>query len=236
MTFETELNQVFNKYGFTLSSKQTEQFKNYFKLLVLWNQRFNLTTITAQTEVITKHFLDSVLGIKLIKQNARVIDIGTGAGFPGIPIKIMREDVELHLVDSLQKRTVFLNEVVKTLELENVFVVHERAETMANNPVLRETYDYCVSRAVAKLKTILEYCSPFVKIGGSVIAYKAQQLPQEITEAKEAITKLNLKQTNLVNFNISETESERNIVEFIKLKHTPSQYPRLQNKPKTNPL
>ena len=236
MSFEQELRETFLKYGFELSNKQVEQFYNYFKLLTMWNKEFNLTTIIEQSDVITKHFLDSVLTIIELKNNARIIDIGTGAGFPGIPIKIMREDIDLCLVDSLKKRTVFLKEVVKTLELDNVLVLHDRAESLAKKTVHREGYDYCVSRAVAKLNTLLEYCSPFVMVGGSVVAYKAKNTQEELLEAKNAMAVLNLKHISSNTIDIEETQSVRTIMHFMKIKPTPIDYPREQNKAKLNPL
>lgn len=236
MSFEQELKSKFLNYGFNLTEKQAEQFKNYFKLLILWNKKFNLTTITTQSDVIIKHFLDSVLAVDNLEQNSCVIDLGTGAGFPGIPLKIMREDINLCLVDSLKKKTVFLKEVVESLQLENVLIIHSRSEDLAHKPGHREGYNHCVSRAVAKLNTLLEYCSPFLKTNGTVIAYKAKTAQEETKEAENAAKELKLVLEKQLNFNIAENNSERTVIIYKKTGKTPNAYPRLQNKPKTNPL
>lgn len=236
MSFEQEITSKFLNYGFSLTEKQIEQFKNYYNLLILWNKKFNLTTITAQTDVIIKHFLDSVLAVDNIEQNARVIDLGTGAGFPGIPLRIMRDDIDLCLVDSLQKRTLFLKELVETLELENVLIIHARSEDLAYKKLHREAYNHCVSRAVAKLNTLLEYCTPFIKKGGTVIAYKAKNAEEEIVNAQNAARTLNVSIEAQLSYDIEEINSERVIVIYKKTAATPNIYPRLQNKPKTNPL
>lgn len=236
MSFENELITIFEKYGFILTQKQVEQFKNYYRLLILWNKQFNLTAIVNQTDVIIKHFLDSVLSINELEKDCSVIDIGTGAGFPGIPIKIMRDDIYLCLVDSLKKRTVFLREVVETLQLENVLIIHDRAETLAHSPKHRENYNYAVSRAVAKLNTLLEYCSAFVVKGGKVITYKAKNVEEELAEASNAMKVLNLTHEKTLNYNIQEIQAKRNIVIFNKTNNTSMLYPRQQNKAKSQPL
>lgn len=236
IAFEEELKHIFSDYGLEVTDHQAEQFHTYYKLLLLWNKQFNLTTITTQNNVIVKHFLDSVLIANKLKPNAKLLDIGTGAGFPSIPIKIMRPDVNMCLVDSLKKRTVFLKEVIKTLQLEGVLVLHARAEELAIKPAHREQYDYVTARAVAKLNTLLEYAAPFLAIKGNVIAYKAKGVEQEMQDAANACKVLFLKQKEIEHFDIKETESERNIVFFEKFRKTPKEFPRQQNKAKRQPL
>lgn len=236
MTFKEELVSTFAKYGFSLNEKQTEQFEAYYKLLLLWNKQFNLTTITTQSNVIIKHFLDSVLIADKLKQDASLVDIGTGAGFPSIPLKIMRNDLHMCLVDSLKKRTIFLKEVVSTLQLEGVLVLHARAEDLANKPAYRGNYDYATARAVAKLNTLLEYAAPFLTIKGNVIAYKAKDVEEEVQEASNACKVLFMKYKETIHYYIEETESERNILFFEKQKKTPAEFPRQQNKAKRQPL
>lgn len=236
MIFQAELVKVFNNYNIQLTEGQIEKFHTYYKLLLLWNKKFNLTAITTQSEVIVKHFLDSVLSVNQLPAEAKVIDIGTGAGFPGIPLKIMRDDIQLYLVDALQKRTVFLKEVVESLQLYDVMVVHERSEVLAYKEVYREAFDICVSRAVAPLNTLVEYSLPFVKVHGKVIAYKSKNAPEELTGALVAIKTLGGKIADNITIDIKETESVRHLVVINKTSKTPMQYPRKQNKPKTEPL
>lgn len=236
MNFQDELKQTFGHYGFTLTDRQAEQFETFYRLLLLWNEKFNLTTITEPSSVIVKHFLDSVLLVPHIKPNATMVDIGSGAGFPGIPIKIMRDDVQITLVDALQKRTLFLKEVVQSLELDNVLVLHERAEDLARLPHHRGEYQYAVSRAVANLSTLLEYCVPLVQVGGTVVAYKAKEVSAEIEAANHAMEMLHVELNHIEHFTITETESERNLVFFTKKSNTPDVFPRDKNQPKLKPL
>ena len=236
MSFEQEIKLIFSNYGFNLTQNQIEKFKKYYNFLIIYNKKVNLTTITSQTDVIVKHFLDSVLSINQIKPNLKIIDIGTGAGFPGIPIKIMRDDIKLTLVDSLNKRIIFLNQLVEILELKNVEIIHSRSEELAHNLNYREKFDICVNRAVAKLSTLIEYSVPFLKINGLLVSYKAKNCKDEINESVNAVKLLHLKLQDIINFNILESNSERNLIIFKKLQKTGSGYPRLNNKPKTQPL
>jgi 16S rRNA (guanine527-N7)-methyltransferase len=231
---EILLKQTFEKYGYELTDKQVGQFAMYYKFLIEENKKFNLTSITEEKEVIFKHFLDSVLTAKDIAQNAKIIDVGTGAGFPGIPLKILRPDIEITLLDSLQKRVNFLKQVVELLGLEKVNCVHDRAEDYCKKT--RENFDIALSRAVAQIPTLAEYLLPFVKIGGKVIMYKAQKADEEVELGKKAIETLGGKIANVSNITIAEIDAQRTLVYISKIKSTPTKYPRAKNLPKTKPI
>lgn len=220
--------------GLTITDVMFEQFETYFKNLVEYNQKVNLTSITEKEEVFLKHFLDSIISHKLIQKDASVCDIGTGAGFPGIPLKIIRPDIKLTLVDSLHKRVVFLQELANKLKLEDVSIFHSRAEDFAKTH--RERFDVCVARAVASLNTLSEYCLPFVKVSGSFLAYKAINIEEELVLSKHAISVLGGKIKHIEPILLPETDIIRNIVVIQKIMPTPVKYPRDKNKPKTQPL
>ena len=205
-------------------------------MLIEWNNKFNLTAITDKEEVIEKHFIDSVLPYTLIPQGTTVCDIGSGAGFPALPLKIVRDDLKFVLVDSLNKRVAFLHEVVNALKLTDVTCLHSRAEDIAFNSKYREKFDVCVARAVAKLNTLSEICLPFVKVGGVFIAYKSAQIEEELNESKVAIAVLGAKVREIKLIDIPDTEVKRAFVIIEKNKNTPIKYPRGQNKPKIDPI
>ena len=230
---ENLIKEIFNKYEIKLTNDQIEKFVEYYKLLVEWNEKFNLTAITEFKDVVVKHFLDSVLPYKEIKDNSTLIDIGTGAGFPGIPLKIINNSLNITLVDSLNKRITFLNEVINKLQLKNITAIHSRCEDIAKTSK-RESFDYVVSRAVAKLNTLSEYCAPLVKNGGTFIAYKSEGSQEELDISKNAFNLLNLKLEKILNYNIE--NNTRNILFIKKFNTIKSIYPRDKNKPKTNPL
>lgn len=232
--FEKDL----SSFGISLTKKQTDQFIRYYELLTDWNTRMNLTAITDFEEVCKKHFLDSLSIIKAYNPNREIamIDIGSGAGFPGIPIKIAFPKCRLTLLDSLQKRVTFLNEVVKELQLEDVTVFHGRAEDYAKEGQLREQYDLCVSRAVANLSTLCELCIPYVKIGGDFIAYKSEKANEEMIQAKRAISILGGLDAACVSFRLPKTNYERNLLIIHKEKQTPEKYPRKAGIPVKKPL
>ena len=229
-----KLKSVFEKYGFKLSEEQIDQFLLYYDFLVKENEKYNLTSITDEEGVIFKHFLDSVLPANEIPSNAKVIDVGTGAGFPGIPLKIVRPDIKITLLDSLQKRVNFLEQVAVLLKLKDVTCVHARAEDFCKNS--REKFDVSCSRAVAQIPTLSEYLVPFVKVGGKVIMYKSQKVEEEIERGKVAISVFGGKIKAVKNIDIKEIEAQRSFVIIDKIKSTPAKYPRGKNLPKTKPI
>jgi 16S rRNA (guanine527-N7)-methyltransferase len=232
--FKDILRETFKNKGFELTAQQEEQFEKYFNLLVEWNKKINLTTIVEDKDVAEKHFLDSILPSKLVEKDSAVIDIGCGAGFPSLPLKIVRPDIKLTLVDSVQKKLVFVDEVVRSLGLKNVNIVHSRAEDLAQKADFREKFKFCVSRAVAQLNTLCEYCLPFVKQGGQFLAYKSKNIDEEISNSSKAIKLLGGEVENVLSFDFK--EMERKIVVIKKIGKTPKLYPRDKNKPRLSPI
>lgn len=216
-----------------LIDKHRASFETYFEELVSYNEKVNLTAITEKHDVFTKHFLDSILAIDAIPVNSTVVDVGTGAGFPSLPIKIVRPDVEITMVDSLNKRVNFLNLVCQKLKIKATNV-HARAEDFAINN--REKFDVAVARAVAKMNTLLEYLLPLVKVGGLVIAYKGSNVGEEFAEAENAMNILGGKVVKSIRFDLPNNYGERNIVIIQKIKPTPAEYPRGRNLPKLKPI
>ncbi len=215
------------------SDETAQRFNTYYKELVAYNEKVNLTAITEESEVYVKHFYDSCLPYETLPKNATVVDVGTGAGVPGVPLKIIRPDIKLTLVDSLQKRVVFLDELCNKINIQSTNV-HARAEDFALKN--KAKFDVAVARAVAKLNTLLEYLLPLVKIGGFVLAYKGSNYNEELEEAKKALSVLGGECVEVKNFNLPNNAGERNIIIIKKIKQTPPQYPRGQNKPKQNPI
>lgn len=224
------------KLNISLSEMQINQFIRFYEMLIEKNKVMNLTAITEFDEVIDKHFLDSLNLFRLIDLNSekRILDLGTGAGFPGIPLKIAFPKIKITLVDSLNKRVMFLNDVVNQLGLEDVECVHARAEDLAKNKEYREEYDICVSRAVANLSTLSEYCIPFVKVGGNFISYKSGDCDEEINSSKAAIKKLGARISKVENFEIK--DMGRSFVVIDKISSTPNKYPRKAGLPSKEPL
>lgn len=214
--------------GLQITGEQKEKFQTYSDLLTQWNQKINLTAITDADGITIKHFLDSILLLKAVKlqQEAKIIDIGTGAGFPGIPIKIMREDISLTLMDSLQKRIHFLQEIGKSIELHNIEYIHARAEEAGRMGQYRQKFDIAVSRAVADMEILCEYCLPFVKVGGFFVALKAQDSEEEVERAKPMIGNLGGEVTDVKKLNLPHSDIIRSFIIVRKKKDTPSQFPR----------
>lgn len=247
------MNNILNKYNLqqfykdlhelhiTLSDVQAEQFLIYYEMLVERNQAVNLTAITDFDEVLKKHFIDSLSLVKAynlgdVETEISLIDIGTGAGFPGIPLKIAFPNLKVTLMDSLNKRVDFLNEVIGTLGLSQIDAIHGRAEDYAKPGQLRENYDLCVSRAVANLSVLSEYCLPYVKVGGKFISYKSEKVTEEINDAEYAIGILGGKVEEQISFTLPDSDINRNLVVIIKQSETPSKYPRKAGKIDKKPL
>lgn len=261
----TQFHKDLAEWGITLTEKQDEQFLKFYELLVEWNSFMNLTAITEFDEVMKKHFLDSLSFVhylkkgdfvpveeNVIKENSSVsehmdvsklscmdftmIDVGTGAGFPGIPLAILFPNAKFTLMDSLNKRIKFLNEVVIQLGLTNIETLHSRAEDLARNPEYRECYDFAVSRAVANLSTLSEYCLPFVKQEGKFISYKSERLSEELINAENAISLLGGIVKDQIDFQLPESDIYRNLLVIQKVKATPKKYPRKAGLPAKEPL
>lgn len=236
---EENVKELFYKYGITLTDEQEQNYKQYFNLLMKWNEKINLTTITDYDDVVKKHFLDSCLLLKVISisnlSDKKIIDVGTGAGFPGIPLAIMLPSTEFVLVDSLNKRIDFLRETVTVLNLKNVTLVHGRAEDLGRDEKYREEFDVCVSRAVAALPLLLEYCSPFIKKEGYLYFYKSKKVIQEMQDSENALNLLNCVIQNNIKL-VDEDDYLRYLIEIRKADYTPDKYPRKAGKPKKKPL
>lgn len=222
--------------GINLNDFQIEKYFNYMNLLIEWNNKFNLTAITEEKDIILKHFIDCMTVFKYIGDEDSVIDVGTGAGFPGIPIAINRENAKITLLDSLNKRIVFLQEVVNSLSLNSAIALHGRAEDFARNNVYREKFDVAVSRAVANLSTLLEYLMPFVKVGGKCICMKGSDVDEELKEAEFAINVLGGKIEKIDSFCLPNSDIKRNIIIIKKIRGISDNYPRKAGIPSKSPL
>lgn len=230
------MSDKFEQAGFAFSDLQKRQFYTFYNMLIDKNKVMNLTGITEFTEVVEKHFLDSIYlnHVTDLDQPVKIIDLGTGAGFPGIPLKIAFPEIEITLVDSLNKRIHFIEEVIEELGLTSIYAVHARAEELARNSEYREKFDLCVSRAVANLSTLEEYCLPFVHIGGKFISYKSGEIEEEVQESKKACFLLGGKLKEVYKFDLE--ESKRSFVVVEKMKTTPKTYPRKAGTPSKMPL
>lgn len=234
--------EVFRKeaadLGVLLSDNQIAQFVTYYEMLVEKNKVMNLTGITEFSQVLRKHFIDSLAIVKAwdLSKTEKMIDVGTGAGFPGIPLKIAFPELQVTLLDSLKKRLLFLDEVIEALKLTHIETLHGRAEDYAKKKEYRESYDLCVSRAVANLSTLSEYCLPYVKKGGSFISYKSGKVQEEMEEARKAVFLLGGEMKDAVVFSLPDSDIERSFVMIHKAKTTPAKYPRKAGLPSKEPL
>ena len=227
-----ELEKRFNEQ---ICQEYKEKFEAYRALILEYNQRYNLTTILEEKDMYYKHFLDSAAGVKFFKKDARVAEIGSGAGFPSIPLKILREDLSFDLFESVGKKCEFLRVIVDKLDLKNMHIYNIRAEDAARDKKFREKYDHATARAVARMNTLSEYCLPFVKVGGSFVAYKSGDI-EEIKEAESAYKELGAKCEQILPYSLPENYGERVIAVVKKVKPTPPRYPRGQGKERKAPL
>lgn len=234
--FNKKMRESLKELNIELSEKQLNQFYDYMNILNEWNKVMNLTNITEPLEVIEKHFIDSLTVLKNVNENDSIIDVGTGAGFPGIPIKIAYPKSKVTLLDSLNKRIKFLNEVISKLNLEDINTIHGRAEELAHNKKNREKYDIAIARAVAPLNVLSEYLLPFVKIGGHAICMKGSKGKDESKEGENAIRILGGEIKSIKEFKLPNTDIERIIVEIEKNKSTEKRYPRKPGTPSKEPL
>lgn len=234
--FKELMNFYGGKIDIVFNEEQIDKFYNYMQLLLEWNEKINLTAIIEPEEVIVKHFIDSLTISKYIENESRLADLGTGAGFPGIPLKIYRPDLKIVLVDSLNKRINFLNVVIENLELDNISTIHTRIEDFGKDKKYREKFDYVTARAVANLAVLSEYLIPVIKIDGKCICMKGSDIDTELQESKNAINILGGKIINIDKFNLPETDIVRNIVLINKVKNTPGKYPRKAGIPSKEPL
>lgn len=236
VSFQKDLEQ----FKIILDDRKLKQFIQYYDLLVEWNSFMNLTAITEFNEVLKKHFVDSVSLINAIpdlhEKSYTLIDVGTGAGFPGIPLKIVFPNLKITLLDSLNKRVMFLNEVVNILDFQDITVIHGRAEDYAKPDKLRQSFDICVSRAVANLTTLSEYCLPFVKKDGHFISYKSEKIVEEFDNAKKAIVKLGGIYERQVEFKLPNSDIYRNLFVIRKKNDTPDKFPRKAGIPLKDPI
>ena len=235
-----EFTKIFNNYleklNLTLTEEQIEKFYNYMNLLIEWNKKINLTAIIEPKDIILKHFIDSLTIVKYIKEGETIIDVGTGAGFPGIPLKIAREDLKITLADSLNKRINFLNEVINKLDLKNIETIHTRAEELGKNKKYREKFDIATSRAVANMSTLSEYLIPFIKVKGRCICMKSSDIDTELENAKKAINILGCEIESKDKFNLPNSDLGRSVIILRKVKNTPSKFPRKAGTPAKEPI
>ena len=234
--FEQIMTENLKQLNIELSDTQIKQFYNYMNILIEWNKVMNLTGITEPKEIIIKHFIDSLTVLNKIDKQSKMIDVGTGAGFPGIPIKIAFPEIEVVLLDSLNKRIKFLEEVIEKLQLKNIKTIHGRAEDYRKDKNYREKYDIAIARAVAPLNILLEYLMPFVKVNGKCICMKGSNVEEEIKNSSNAVKVLGGEIVIKEEFYIPNTDIKRSIIEIKKSKTTSNVYPRKSGTPTKAPL
>ena len=232
---KNKLQDLAKKINVEVTKSQIEKYEEYINLLLEWNEKINLTAITEENDIVIKHIIDSITVLKYI-ENKNIIDVGTGAGFPGIPLAIQDKNAKITLLDSLNKRINFLNNVKEKLELNNIDTIHGRAEDIGQNKEYREQYDACVSRAVANMSTLVEYLIPLVKVGGIIICMKGSDIEEELNDAKTAISKLGGEIDKIDKITLPGTDIIRNIIIIKKVKQTSSTYPRKAGTPSKNPI
>ncbi len=232
------LEKGLKSFGLSLSEEQKSQFITYYEMLIEKNKVMNLTAITDFDEVVMKHFLDSIAICQVVsfQNRTNVLDLGTGAGFPGIPLKIVFPQLEITLMDSLNKRVLFLRDVIDELGLTGIEAVHGRAEEAGRNQTYRESYDLCVSRAVANIATLSEYCLPFVRVGGRFVSYKSSTVDEEVEEGKKSIELMGGHISQVYKFALPDTDLQRSFVVISKEKKTPKKYPRKAGTPSKDPI
>lgn len=238
MTNEDILRQGIKDFGIDVNDQMISDLKTYRELLVDWNQKMNLTGIEEEKEVFIKHFLDSISAVSkgYIKDGISLIDVGTGAGFPGLPLKICLKNIKLTLLDSLNKRINFLQEVSNSVKFEDIEFIHGRAEDFGKNPEYREQYDVATARAVAGLPILMEFCVPFVKLGGYFVCLKGPNANLELEESKAAMDILGLEFVEKIDIELPNEELKHNILVFKKVRNTPEKYPRKAGKPAKSPI
>lgn len=233
--FENIFKKECIKNNINIKEEKIKLFYDYMKYLLDWNEKINLTAIKEEKEFIVKHFVDSLSISEIVGDNKRIIDVGTGGGFPGIPLKLLNENLNVSLVDSVNKKIMVLNDIINKMKLENIEAIHTRAEDLAQNKEYREGFDMAVSRAVSNMNTLVEYLLPFVKIGGYVVCMKGPGYEEELNSSKKAIEILGGKIEDIKELKVSD-ELDRNIIIIKKIKNTNNKYPRGQGKPLREPL
>lgn len=234
--WKQELRKQSQELFIELDENKQEKFYNYMQLLIQWNEKMNLTAIIEPKEVLQKHFVDALTILPYLEKNIKMIDVGTGAGFPGIPVKIAEDTIEITLLDALNKRLNFLNEVIRTLELSKIETLHLRAEEAGKSKKLREQFDVAVSRAVAPLSVLVEYLLPLVKINGICICMKGSNIEEEIENSQKAIQVLGGKIEKIEEFMLPNSDIKRNIIIIKKIHQTPGKYPRKPGTPSKEPI
>lgn len=234
--FKIKFREKLKKINIEFDDKEIEQFYKYMNLLIEWNEKINLTAITEPDDIILKHFIDSLTISKYINENEKIADIGTGAGFPGIPLKIAKPNTQMFLIDSLNKRIKFLEEVIKQNEIASTFAIHARAEEIGHNKEYRGNFDVVTSRAVARLNVLLEYMMPLVKLGGKCICLKGPNIGEELEEARNAIDILGGKIEKVEEIELPGSDNKRTIIIIKAVKQSPNRYPRKPGTPTVSPL